>query len=127
MAIQFGILILVANTLGKKISERWPEIKLYSTYASTEMATSFTECEYGLGGHHHPDLIIVEFLDEKDNPVNPGEPGEVTITTLGVEGMPLLRFKTGDICIAHEEPCQLRKKFNQAGTGDRPQKTNDQV
>ncbi len=72
-----------ANTLGKKISERWPEIKLYSTYASTEMATSFTECEYGIGGHHHPDLIIVEFLDEMDNPVNPGEPGEVTITTLG--------------------------------------------
>ncbi len=26
-----------------------------------------------------------------------GEPGEVTITTLGVEGMPLLRYKTGDI------------------------------
>jgi phenylacetate-CoA ligase len=93
------------NTLGKKISERWPEIKLYSTYASTEMATSFTECEYGLGGHHHPDLIIVEFLDEHDKPVIPGEPGEVTITTLGVEGMPLLRFKTGDICTAHHETC----------------------
>jgi len=104
-----------ANTLGKKISERWPEIKLYSTYASTEMATSFTECEYGLGGHHHPDLIIVEFLDEKDNPVKPGKPGEVTITTLGVEGMPLLRFKTGDICIAHEEPCQCGRNSVRLG------------
>jgi phenylacetate-CoA ligase len=104
-----------ANTLGKKISERWPEIKLYSTYASTEMATSFTECEYGLGGHHHPDLIIVEFLDETDKPVNPGEPGEVTITTLGVEGMPLLRFKTGDICIAHEEPCQCGRNSIRLG------------
>jgi phenylacetate-CoA ligase len=104
-----------ANTLGKKIAERWPEIKLYSTYASTEMATSFTECEYGLGGHHHPDLIIAEFLDEKDNPVNPGEPGEVTITTLGVEGMPLLRFKTGDICIAHEEPCRCGRNSIRLG------------
>jgi phenylacetate-CoA ligase len=104
-----------SNTLGKKISERWPEIKLYSTYASTEMATSFTECEYGLGGHHHPDLIIVEFLDEADNPVRPGEPGEVTITTLGVEGMPLLRFKTGDICIAHEEPCQCGRNSIRLG------------
>ena len=93
------------NTLGKKISEHWPEIKLYSTYASTEMSTSFTECEYGIGGHHHPDLIIVEFLDEHDNPVLPGEPGDVTVTTLGVEGMPLLRFKTGDISAAHHEPC----------------------
>jgi phenylacetate-CoA ligase len=93
------------NTLGKKINERWPELKCYSTYASTEMATSFTECEYGIGGHHHPELIIVEFLNDKDQPVAKGEAGEVTITTLGVEGMPLLRFKTGDICMGHYEPC----------------------
>jgi phenylacetate-CoA ligase len=32
-------------------------------------------------------------------------PGEVTITTLGVEGMPLLRYKTGDICMGFYEPC----------------------
>jgi len=93
------------NTLGKKICDRWPDLALYSTYASTEMATSFTECGQGKGGHLHPDLLIVEFLDEHDRPVPPGEPGEVTITTLGVEGMPLLRFKTGDICSGHPEPC----------------------
>jgi len=103
------------NTLGKKISERWPEISLYSTYASTEMATSFTECEYGVGGHHHPDLLIVEFLGEHDQPVPPGEPGEVTITTLGVEGMPLLRFKTGDICTAHHEPCRCGRNSIRLG------------
>ena len=33
-------------------------------------------------------------------------PGELTITTLGVEGMPLLRFKTGDICHEHQEACK---------------------
>jgi phenylacetate-CoA ligase len=103
------------NTLGKKISERWPELKLYSTYASTEMATSFTECEHGVGGHHHPDLIIVEFLDENDKPVPVGEPGEVTITTLGVEGMPLLRFKTGDIATAHDEPCKCGRNSIRLG------------
>jgi len=85
------------NTLGKKITEKW-DIKLYSTYASTEMGTAFTECSEGIGGHHHPEMIIVEFLDEDYKPVKEGDPGEVTITTLGVEGMPLLRFKTGDIC-----------------------------
>ena len=103
------------NTLGKKIAERWPEIALYSTYASTEMATSFTECGFGVGGHHHPDLIIVEFLDEHDKPVVPGEPGEVTITTLGVEGMPLLRFKTGDISTAHREPCRCGRNSMRLG------------
>jgi phenylacetate-CoA ligase len=93
------------TTLGSKIHEKWPSLELFSTYASTEMQTSFTECEAHRGGHIPSDLIIVELLDEHNQPVADGEPGEVTITTLGVEAMPLLRFKTGDICIRMSEPC----------------------
>lgn len=92
------------NTLGKRIKEKW-DVELYSTYASTEMGAAFTECKAGKGGHHHPELLVVELLDEANKPVKDGEPGELTVTTLGVEGMPLLRFKTGDICVAHTEPC----------------------
>ncbi len=92
------------NLLGEKIKEKW-DIQLYSTYASTEMSTSFCECDAGKGGHHHPELIICELLDEKDNIVKEGEYGELVITTLGVEGMPLIRFKTGDMCRFHYEPC----------------------
>jgi len=102
------------NTLGKKITDKW-DIKLYSTYASTEMGTAFTECDAGRGGHHHPEMIIVEFLDENNNPVKEGEPGEVTITTLGVEAMPLLRFKTGDICYHHTEPCSCGRNTIRLG------------
>lgn len=94
------------NTLGTQIHEKWPELELFSTYASTEMQTSFTECRFHRGGHLPPDLIIVEFLDAENRPVAEGEAGEVTITTLGVRGMPLLRFKTGDICHHHNEPCR---------------------
>lgn len=92
------------NILGKKITESW-DIQLYSTYASTEMQTAFTECGEGKGGHYQPELVIVELLDENDQQVQPGTPGEVTITTLGVEGMPLLRYKTGDMCMYFDEPC----------------------
>ncbi len=92
------------NILGKKIKEGW-DIHLYSTYASTEMQTAFTECREGQGGHLQPELLIVELLDENDQPVGSHTPGEVTITTLGVEGMPLLRYKTGDICMYFDEPC----------------------
>ncbi|MEO7265418.1 MAG: AMP-binding protein [Ferruginibacter sp.] len=92
------------SALGKKITDAW-NIKLYSTYASTEMQTAFTECSESKGGHMQPELIILEMLDENDEPVSAGEPGEVTITTLGVEAMPLLRFKTGDICMYYAEPC----------------------
>jgi phenylacetate-CoA ligase len=78
---------------------------LYSTYASTEMQTAFTECGAGKGGHHNPELLIVELLNENNQAVGPAEPGEVTITTIGVEAMPLLRYKTGDICMYVDETC----------------------
>lgn len=92
------------NTLGEKIKKDW-NIKLYNTYASTEMQTAFTECGSGIGGHHQPDLIIFEILDDRGKPMKEGEYGELTITTLGVEGMPLLRYRTGDICAYYESKC----------------------
>lgn len=102
------------TTLGQKIQDKW-NIKMYSTYASTEMSAAFTECSAGKGGHHHPELVIVEFLDEDNKPVAKGEAGEVTITTLGVEGMPLLRFKTGDLCHHYSEPCSCGRKTIRLG------------
>ena len=71
------------NLLGQSIRDKW-DIELYSTYASTEMATTFTECRYGCGGHHHPELMICELVDEAGRLVKEGEYGELTITTLGV-------------------------------------------
>lgn len=92
------------NPLGQKIKALW-DIDLYSTYASTEMSTAFTECEYAVGGHHHPELIIVELLNDKDELCQENEAGEVVVTTLGVEAMPLLRFRTGDICTWQQDAC----------------------
>jgi phenylacetate-CoA ligase len=102
------------NILSQKIKEKW-DIKLFSTYASTEMSTAFTECEEQIGGHHHPELIITEILDDEGNPVKEGESGELTITTLGVEAIPLLRFKTGDIVKAHYEPCKCGRNTMRLG------------
>ncbi|MCC9072431.1 phenylacetate--CoA ligase [Flavobacterium sp. F-65] len=102
------------NILSKKITEKW-DIKLFSTYASTEMSTAFTECEHENGGHHHPELIIVEVLDEDNNPVKNGEAGELTFTTLGIEAMPLLRFKTGDIVQLHDTPCACGRNTLRVG------------
>nr|WP_315223881.1 AMP-binding protein [uncultured Flavobacterium sp.] len=102
------------NTLSKKITDKW-NIKLFSTYASTEMSTAFTECEHENGGHHHPELIIIEVLDENNNPVKDGEAGELTFTTLGIEAMPLLRFKTGDVVQLHNSPCACGRNTVRVG------------
>lgn len=105
---------LSLNIVGSRIASSW-NVQLYGTYASTEMQTAFTECDHGVGGHLQPDLIIVELLDDNNQPVAPGMPGEVTITTLGVEGMPLIRYKTGDICIAHMDPCKCGRNTLRLG------------
>ncbi len=102
------------NVLAKKITEKW-SIQLYSTYASTEMSTAFTECEHFNGGHHHPELIIVEVLDDNNQPVKNGESGELTFTTLGIEAMPLVRFKTGDIVQLHDSPCACGRNTLRVG------------
>jgi len=93
------------NLLGQRIREKW-DVALHATYASTEMATTFAECEYGCGGHHHPELIICEVVDKDGNVLPDGQTGELVVTTLGVEGMPLLRFKTGDLVSFHTEQCR---------------------
>lgn len=102
------------SILAEKIKAKW-NIQLYSTYASTEMSTAFTECEFQKGGHHHPELIITEVLDDNNQPVSEGELGELTITTLGVEAMPLLRFKTGDMVQFFSEKCPCGRNTQRVG------------
>lgn len=93
------------NLLGSKIKDKW-DVDLYATYSSTEMGSTFSECRYGVGGHVHPELIIVEIIGDDNLPVPDGEEGEIVVTTLGVEGMPLLRFRTGDIAAKRVERCE---------------------
>jgi phenylacetate-CoA ligase len=93
------------NALGRKIQELWP-IELFSTYASTEMATAFTECEYHTGNHIQPELIYTEVLDDEGDPVKIGEIGELVVTTLQVQTMPLLRYATGDLVSYTTEICE---------------------
>jgi phenylacetate-CoA ligase len=90
--------------VGRELEALW-NARAYSSYASTETVTTFCECEGQCGGHLHPDLTIVEIIDDDGNVLPPGSPGEVVVTPLGVEGMPLLRFKTGDISFTIDKPC----------------------
>lgn len=105
---------LQPNYLAKSITDQW-NVQLFSTYASTEMATAFTECEAGNGAHIQPELMFAEVLDEDGNHVKNGERGEVVVTPLGVEGTPVLRFRTGDICHYYDEPCSCGRTTPRLG------------
>ena len=89
--------------------------KVYSTYASSEIATTFCECTAQCGGHLHPELAMVEILDDSGVPVTDGVIGEVVVTPLGVEGMPLIRYRTGDISFLETQPCACGRNSPRLG------------
>lgn len=96
---------LEPSALGQRLREVWPDASVHSTYASSETITSFCECSEGRGGHLHPELAVVEIVDDAGIPVVNGELGEIVLTPLGIEGMPLVRFRTGDMSFVATEPC----------------------
>lgn len=64
-------------------------------------------CEYNCGMHVQEDYFYMEVVDPDTlEPVPDGEKGELVITTLGKEGMPLIRYRTRDICYLMREKCE---------------------
>lgn len=105
---------LSENVLAKRIHADW-NIELFSTYASTEMGAAFTECAAHQGGHLNEELIFLEVLDEDGNEVPHGEKGEIVVTTLGTEGTPLIRYKTGDVARIYREVCPCGRTSPRVG------------
>ncbi|MCF8068349.1 MAG: AMP-binding protein [Desulfobacterales bacterium] len=105
---------LQALPIAQQLENLW-QAKTYSTYASTEMATAFCECRYQQGGHLRPELMIVEIVNGNGLPVPPGETGEVVVTPLGVNGMPLLRYRTGDLSFLVDKPCRCGRNTIRLG------------
>jgi len=98
----------------RRLEEMW-NAPVHSTYASTEIATAFCECPERRGGHLRPELATLEILDDAGGPVPSGGVGEAVVTPLGVQGMPLVRFRTGDISFLIDEPCPCRRRTPRLG------------
>lgn len=65
------------------------------------------ECEYRCGLHFAEDHFIPEIINSETGEVLPaGEKGELVITTLTKEGIPMLRYRTKDITRIHYEKCR---------------------
>ena len=105
---------LTLNRAGETLTRRWGA-QVFSTYGNTELASSLCECGTGCGGHLHPTLLHLEALDEAGQPVPDGEVGELTATTLGVEAMPLVRYRTGDFAAIYRERCLCGRRTLRIG------------
>ena len=71
--------------------------RLFPHYGSREMALGGAICCSAHEGMHlRENHVIAEIVDEQGCPLPPGETGELVITTIGMEAMPLIRYRTGD-------------------------------
>lgn len=102
--------ILGAEPWTEKMRERmenWLGIKAYDIYGTSELSgPMFTECTEQNGFHIWGDIALTEIIDpQSGEPVAPGERGELTVTILQKEALPMIRYRIGDITTMDEEPC----------------------
>ncbi len=85
------------------------KLKVYNSYGLTEMngpGVAF-ECGFQAGMHLWEDSYLMEIVDPKtDRPLPDGQTGELILTTLTREGMPIIRYRTRDLTAIIPEKCK---------------------
>ncbi|MCC6013898.1 MAG: phenylacetate--CoA ligase [Candidatus Verstraetearchaeota archaeon] len=97
----------------KKLEENFVE-NAYDIYGMAELTGPGVaiECKYKNGLHVWEDYFIVEIIDPNTGEVlEPGERGEMVVTTLMKEAMPFIRYRTRDITILEEDSCDCGLNF----------------
>ncbi len=93
----------------RKSLEEKLQINAYNIYGLSEIMGPGVshECECKNGSHIIEDHFFPEIINPETCEVLPeGEQGELVFTTLTKEGMPLLRYRTKDLCSLIYEPCE---------------------
>jgi len=91
----------------RRMEASW-SARCFDHAGATEVGAWGFGCQASDGGMHLNEIeFIFEVVDpDGDEPVAEGERGELVITTLGRPGMPVLRYRTGDLVEQEDEPCK---------------------
>jgi len=88
------------------LAEAWGNATIRDVYAMEELGVLAMECDAGNGLHAFEDRFFYEVVDPTTGEVlGPGKSGELVVSTLHAEGMPLLRYRTGDLVMTDDGPC----------------------
>ena len=101
---------LLTDAMREEMRRAWGrDVKITTNYGMSElMGPGISgECLEGDGLHINEDFFIPEIIDPKTGEVPPeGELGELVITCIKREGMPLVRYRTGDLTRLSYAPCR---------------------
>lgn len=98
----------------RKKLENTLHIKAYDVYGLTEIMGPGVayECSAQNGMHINEDMFIAEIIDPETGEVLPeGSFGELVFTTITKEGMPMIRYRTRDLCSLNYEKCSCGRTF----------------
>ena len=86
------------------------DAEIFDIYGCTEIKEIAWECSKHEGYHINEDDVLVEVLDG-DRPVRPGEMGEIVVTDLRNQAMPLIRYRIGDRGMLMSDACCCGRTF----------------
>lgn len=106
----------LGSALGRALRQQW-RCEVLDHYGLTETAYGgAVECPAHDGFHVRELDVLVEIVDISGSAVlPPGEEGEVVITTLEREAMPLVRYRTGDAACLLPGPCACGSPLRRLG------------
>jgi len=78
---------------------------VFNRYGSREMGDIACECPAHEGLHVCAPTHYVEILNDDGEPVEPGELGEIVVTSLENYAMPLIRYRIGDMAVKTDDVC----------------------
>ncbi|MBE6527438.1 MAG: phenylacetate--CoA ligase [Thermoplasmata archaeon] len=92
-------------------------ITAYDLYGTSEQAgPMFTECPAQCGAHICGDIMLVEIIDpDTGENLGPKQEGEMVITMLKKEAMPMIRYRTKDLTYLNTDPCECGRTSPRIG------------
>lgn len=122
-----------AASLRQALKNLWG-CEIFEHYGMTEMGLGGgVDCRAHAGYHMRESELLIEVVDPQNGePLAIGESGEVVFTTLNRRGMPLIRYRTGDIsrllpgtCACRSPLARLERIHRRAGGGIRLTETGE--
>lgn len=106
---------MLTDAMRAEVHKVWGEdVLVTSNYGMSELMGPGVsgECEYLDGMHINEDFFIPEIIDPKTEEVLPeGEKGELVITCIKKDALPLIRYRTKDITRLNYSPCKCGRTF----------------